>query len=126
MGGSGGSGRRTRVALAVVLLLGVTACADSGRDGSSPAGEGATQQAGCDRDVNTTRFSQTTAVDHAHMPGMDMSHGRHGPVMFTMAQWAGAFTDPALGMSTAAVQHAVESNVVYRRHILTGVLTEAL
>jgi hypothetical protein len=126
MGGSGGSGHLTRVAVAVVLFLGATACADSGRDGGSSAGEDAAPKAGCDRDVNTTRFNETTAVDHAHMAGMDMSHGRHGPVTFTIAQWVGAFTDPALGMSTAAVQRAVEGNVVYRRHILTGVLTEAL
>jgi hypothetical protein len=133
MGGSGTSAGsshlpRVLVAVVVVLLLGVTACSGPGGDGaSSPAAAVDTAGHRCDGDVNTALFNElATPVDHAGPAHVHGSAPGHAPVTFTLAQWAQKFTNPALGMSTNAVLHAVSSDVVYRRHILGGVLAETL
>ena len=118
----GDSGHRSPLVVVVVLLVAAVACSGGDDDTAGRSDR-------CDRDVNTARFDEATAeVDHA---GMEHDHDAlstagAAQVDFTVEQWADTFADPDLGMSPVEVAAAVDADVVYRRHVLAGVLTHTL
>ena len=118
----GDSGHRSPLVVVVVLLVAAVACSGGDDDTAGRSDR-------CDRDVNTARFDEATAeVDHADMEHDHdaLSTAGAAQVDFTVEQWADTFADPDLGMSPVEVAAAVDADVVYRRHVLAGVLTHTL
>jgi hypothetical protein len=109
-----------RVGGAVVLVSFAVGCGGGG--GGNGGDDGTAQEpARCDQDVNTAAF-----YDDAELVHHQGHHEMTGDVDFTLAEWADAFTAPALGMSPAEVVAGVEADEIYRRHVLQGVLTHAV
>lgn len=101
-----------------------TASGDTGAMGP-PEGEGVVVdlENRCDVGFNTASFNDASRLVH-HIDG---HHGDEmGQVDFTLEQWSNAFVDEELGMTAEEVLDELDSDEIYRRHVLGGVLTHTL
>jgi hypothetical protein len=122
----GDSGCRLQRLLAAVVLLVAAGCSGAGAGSASEDDGAAVDSDRCDLDLNTERFNDTTGQGDPAAMHHDAVAGDPSTIHFTVLQWAKVFADPDLGMSATEVADAVDADVIYRRHVLAGVLTHTL